>query len=70
MLKAQGLLRPGLIVIHGSAFRDGEFREMAANGVGLVWSPRSNYELYGETTIGTTDPRAGWRTPTAFGACA
>jgi cytosine/adenosine deaminase-related metal-dependent hydrolase len=50
MLKAQGLLRPGVSIIHGVALHEDQFREMAANGVGLIWSPRSNYELYGETT--------------------
>jgi cytosine/adenosine deaminase-related metal-dependent hydrolase len=37
-------------VIHGVAFRQEDFKDMAANGVSLVWSPRSNYELYGATT--------------------
>jgi 5-methylthioadenosine/S-adenosylhomocysteine deaminase len=50
MLKAQDLLRPGVSIIHGVALHEDHFREMAANGVGLIWSPRSNYELYGETT--------------------
>lgn len=50
ILKAQGLLRKGVAVIHGVAFRQEDFKDMAANGVALVWSPRSNYELYGATT--------------------
>jgi len=50
MLRAQGLLRPGLSIIHGVALHEDHFREMAADGVGLIWSPRSNYELYGQTT--------------------
>lgn len=37
-------------MIHGVAFRQEDFKDMAANGVSLVWSPRSNYELYGATT--------------------
>jgi hypothetical protein len=49
MMKARGFLRPGVSIIHGVAFREPEFREMAANGVGLVWSPKSNLELYGTT---------------------
>jgi len=49
MLKARGFLRPGVNVIHGVAFKEAEFREMGANGVGLIWSPRSNIELYGVT---------------------
>jgi cytosine/adenosine deaminase-related metal-dependent hydrolase len=50
ILKAQGLLRKGVAVIHGVAFRQEDFEDMAANGVALVWSPGSNYELYGATT--------------------
>lgn len=49
MLRARGFLRPGVIIIHGVALGEPEFREMAANGVGFVWSPRSNFELYGKT---------------------
>ena len=49
MLKARGFLRPGVSVIHGVALGESEFREMAANDVGLIWSPKSNLELYGKT---------------------
>ena len=49
MLKGRGLLRPGVSLIHGVAITPERFREMAANGVGLIWSPRSNVELYGDT---------------------
>jgi len=49
MLKARGFLRPGVNVIHGVALKEPEFREMGANDVGLIWSPRSNIELYGVT---------------------
>lgn len=50
MLRARGFVRPGVSVIHGTALHDPDFREMAANGVGLIWSPRSNIALYGVTT--------------------
>jgi 5-methylthioadenosine/S-adenosylhomocysteine deaminase len=50
MLKSAGLLTPGLVIVHGTALRDQDFRDMAKAGVGLVWSPRSNDELYGSTT--------------------
>jgi 5-methylthioadenosine/S-adenosylhomocysteine deaminase len=59
MLKAQVLLRKGVAVIHGVVFRQEDFRDMAANGVALVWSPRSNYELYGATTRIEEARRAG-----------
>jgi hypothetical protein len=49
MLKARGFLRPGVSIVHGVALREADFREMAANGVGFVWSPKSNFALYGKT---------------------
>jgi cytosine/adenosine deaminase-related metal-dependent hydrolase len=39
----------GSSIIHGVALRKPDFEKMAAAGVGLIWSPRSNIELYGET---------------------
>jgi 5-methylthioadenosine/S-adenosylhomocysteine deaminase len=50
MLDRAGLLQPGLVIIHGTAVRDQDFADMARSKVGLVWSPRSNGELYGSTT--------------------
>lgn len=44
------LLMPGLAIIHGTALRIADFKEMADKGAGLIWSPRSNDELYGGTT--------------------
>ncbi|MGH8623308.1 MAG: amidohydrolase family protein [Burkholderiales bacterium] len=49
-LKQKGLLRAQTAIIHGTAFGDDEFREMAAAGAKLIWSPRSNLRLYGGTT--------------------
>jgi 5-methylthioadenosine/S-adenosylhomocysteine deaminase len=49
MLVGQGFLRAGVSVIHGVALKPAQFQEMAAHGVGLIWSPRSNLELYGTT---------------------
>jgi 5-methylthioadenosine/S-adenosylhomocysteine deaminase len=49
MLVAQGFLRPGVSIIHGVALKAPQFQEMAAHAVGLIWSPRSNFELYGTT---------------------
>ncbi len=45
-----GFLRPGVSVIHGVALGKDEFKQMATATVGLIWSPRSNIELYGATT--------------------
>jgi 5-methylthioadenosine/S-adenosylhomocysteine deaminase len=50
MLKSAGLLMPGLVIVHGTALQPKDFGDMAAAQVGLVWSPRSNDELYGATT--------------------
>ena len=49
MFKQQGFMRPGVSIIHGVAIPPTGFAEMAKAGVGLVWSPRSNIELYGDT---------------------
>jgi 5-methylthioadenosine/S-adenosylhomocysteine deaminase len=49
MLKARGFLRPGVSVIHGVALNKADFEEMAHHGVGLIWSPHSNFALYGAT---------------------
>jgi len=50
ILKARGLLMRGVILVHGDALGRTQFDEMAKLGVGLVWSPRSNFALYGATT--------------------
>jgi cytosine/adenosine deaminase-related metal-dependent hydrolase len=49
MLKARDLLLPGVSLIHAGGLNAANFEEMAAHHVGLVWSPRSNIELYGDT---------------------
>ena len=49
MLKGRGLLVPGVALIHGGALVPDDFAEMASHGVSLIWSPRSNLELYGNT---------------------
>ena len=46
---ARGLLRPGFSIIHGVALKQADFRRMQESGVGLIWAPRSNLELYGAT---------------------
>jgi len=50
VLKANNLLTPGMVIIHGTALGKPEFKEMAENGVYLSWSPRSNINLYNQTT--------------------
>lgn len=49
-LKGLGFLGPHTAIIHGTALASDDFREMRTNGTALIWSPRSNMELYGSTT--------------------
>jgi 5-methylthioadenosine/S-adenosylhomocysteine deaminase len=44
------LFHTGTTIVHGTAFGNTEFDSMAANGMGLVWSPASNVFLYGGGT--------------------
>jgi hypothetical protein len=50
VLKQKGLLTGQTAIIHGTAFGEAEFREMGAVGAKLIWSPQSNFLLYGRTT--------------------
>lgn len=50
MLASRGMLMPGTVIVHGTALRAEEFKTMGEKKVGLVWSPRSNDELYGDST--------------------
>ena len=45
-----GLLHGKTTIIHGTALGALEFNDMAKAGASLVWSPRSNFVLYNETT--------------------
>lgn len=47
--RAHGFLKKGFIIIHGVPLLEKDFEELGKNGVGFVWSPRSNIELYGKT---------------------
>ena len=49
-LKGHGLLRPGAAIIHGTALDPGQLSEVAESGASIIWSPRSNVDLYGQTT--------------------
>jgi len=50
LLKCRTFLAPTTAVIHGSAFEKNDFQKMKSAGTALVWSPRSNIDLYGTTT--------------------
>ena len=65
MLKSRGLLAQGVSLIHALALKVADFDQMAKSGVGLVWSPRSNIELYGETLDMKTVSKLGVMTALA-----
>jgi len=48
-IKSEGLAVSQLVVIHGAAFTAQDFLEMGQVGAKLVWSPSSNFILYGAT---------------------
>jgi len=48
-ISKSGLVGPELIAIHGVGLTEAQFRDMAARGAKLVWSPLSNFLLYGKT---------------------
>jgi len=47
--QTEHLLTRKTVIIHGVALGPAEFQTMHDAGASLVWSPRSNIELYGET---------------------
>ena len=59
MLRARGFLRPGVSIIHGVGLNTADLQTLAKDGVGLIWSPRSNLNLYGGTTDVYTAKQAG-----------
>lgn len=60
-LEEKGLLRREVVVTHGTALAHEDFEKMADVEMALVWSPRSNIELYGTTTDVRTASDAGVR---------
>jgi 5-methylthioadenosine/S-adenosylhomocysteine deaminase len=57
--KAHQYLRKGVSVIHAVALAPEQIRELARGGVGLIWSPHSNFILYGQTADVLTALDAG-----------
>ena len=53
------VIRPRTAIIHGVGLTAKEIALMAERGTGLVWSPRSNVSLYGDTAMVTTYKRMG-----------
>jgi 5-methylthioadenosine/S-adenosylhomocysteine deaminase len=58
-IKDSNLLGPELIAIHGVGLTEPQLKEMAAAGAKLVWSPLSNFMLYGQTANVEAARRAG-----------
>lgn len=59
VLEKRGFLAPQTVLVHAIALRDEEFRKMARLGASVVWSPRSNIDLYDETLDVTSALRNG-----------
>ena len=58
-IKDSNLLGPELIAIHGVGLTEPQLKEMAGAGAKLVWSPLSNFMLYGKTANVEAARRAG-----------
>ena len=58
-IKDSNLLGPELIAIHGVGLTEPQLKEMAGAGARLVWSPLSNFMLYGKTANIEAARRAG-----------
>ena len=58
-IKESNLLGPELIAIHGVGLTAPQLQEMATAGAKLVWSPLSNFMLYGKTAQVEAAKRAG-----------
>ena len=58
-IKKSGLVGPELIAIHGVGLSEEQIAEMGANQVKLVWSPLSNFLLYGKTAKVGAAKKAG-----------
>lgn len=55
----EDLLQHQSSFIHGVGMNAEDYRDMAADGTSLIWSPRSNVVLYGNTAQATIAARAG-----------
>lgn len=58
-LSGQDLIQRQTAVIHGVGLYAGELGLLARDGAKLIWSPRSNIALYGDTAIVTAGARLG-----------
>jgi large repetitive protein len=58
---SNSLLLPKTAMIHAIGLTAGDYAAMASGGTSLIWSPRSNITLYGDTARVTTAARLGVR---------
>ncbi|WP_053066238.1 amidohydrolase family protein [Archangium gephyra] len=56
---SQDLMKPNTAIIHGIGLTATEIGKMAERGTGLIWSPRSNISLYGDTAMVTAYKQLG-----------
>lgn len=56
---SRNLLQPKTAMIHAIGLQPVDLGAMAVAGTGLIWSPRSNISLYGDTARVTTAARLG-----------
>ncbi|WP_326491791.1 lamin tail domain-containing protein [Myxococcus stipitatus] len=56
---ANNVMLPRTAVIHGIGMTAQDILQMGQSGTGLIWSPRSNIALYGDTAMVTTFKRLG-----------
>ncbi|MBX2798150.1 MAG: thrombospondin type 3 repeat-containing protein [Myxococcales bacterium] len=54
-----GAVGPGEMFIHATDATTGQLAQMASTTTGIVWSPRSNLDLYGGTTPADVADRVG-----------
>ncbi len=82
-MKSIGMVGPGEVYVHAADATTQQLAQMASDGTGIIWSPRSNLALYGTTTpieiadklgvpwaIGTDWTPSGSMAPTRELACA
>ncbi len=58
---AQNIMISKTALIHAVGLTPPDYALMAANGTSLIWSPRSNVTLYGDTAVVTEASRLGVR---------
>ncbi len=54
-----GMSGPGYVYVHATDATTAQLAEMAVSGTGIVWSPRSNLDLYAATTEADVAMRLG-----------